>query len=438
MRTLLDIFNDDAFSVTALTAAILAATEGERVPGIIDDLFHEEGMTTLTAFIELDQYGLALVPDQPRGAPGSVTVGTKRKAVPVSCAHLPTTATIMADAVQGVREFGTTDQMRTVQSVVTKRLLTMRRRLEATQAYHRIGAIKGQILDADGQRVLLDVFTTFGVQQQSHSIGLLNATADLKTQSVGAKRMIEDTLGDAAVIRGYRAICGRGFFDKLTAHPQVKAAYDRWNEGEYHRQDQRPGFSIFGITWREYYGKVGGQLFIPDNAAYLIPEGVDELFITRYGPADYMDTVNTIGLPFYSSSKILAHNKGIELEAQSNPLNLCTRPRAIIKLVMDNSGGASSADNSSGAGVSTTAGASSQGSSSNSGTTLSPTEVSALLEAIADLQDEANSASFTNDGTPTAAALSTKVGKNVSAADRDYVWTLYQTHTDGSNNSNNG
>ena len=65
---------------------------------------------------------------------------------------------------------------------------------------------------------------------------------------------------------------------------------------------------------------------------------MDELLITRFGPADYMETVNTMGLPYYASQVPMDHHKGVNLEAQSNPLNLCTRPRAIIKLTMDSSG----------------------------------------------------------------------------------------------------
>ena len=59
---------------------------------------------------------------------------------------------------------------------------------------------------------------------------------------------------------------------------------------------------------------------------------MSERFITRYAPADYMETVNTIGLPLYAKQELMRMNKGVELEAQSNPLNLRTKPRAVIKL----------------------------------------------------------------------------------------------------------
>ncbi|MDK2124490.1 major capsid protein [Chitinimonas sp. DQS-5] len=69
-----------------------------------------------------------------------------------------------------------------------------------------------------------------------------------------------------------------------------------------------------------------------NDEAYAIPEGVSGLFITRFAPADYLETVNTLGLPYYAKIWPLANDKGLSLEAQSNPPNLCTRPRAVIQL----------------------------------------------------------------------------------------------------------
>jgi hypothetical protein len=47
-----------------------------------------------------------------------------------------------------------------------------------------------------------------------------------------------------------------------------------------------------------------------------------------------METANTQGLPYYSKLEPLPFNKGMAGEAQSNPLHLCTRPRAQILLTL--------------------------------------------------------------------------------------------------------
>ena len=56
-----------------------------------------------------------------------------------------------------------------------------------------------------------------------------------------------------------------------------------------------------------------------------------DLFITRFAPANYIETVNTIGLPRYAKGVVDQWGKRVDFEAQSNPLNICTRPRCLMK-----------------------------------------------------------------------------------------------------------
>ena len=48
-------------------------------------------------------------------------------------------------------------------------------------------------------------------------------------------------------------------------------------------------------------------------------------------PPDYIETVNTLGLPRYAKAIPSDNNKSVRLEMQTNPLSLCLRPRALIK-----------------------------------------------------------------------------------------------------------
>ncbi len=61
----LDIFNDDAFSVTALAAAINTPPEGQQVPCIIDDLYEESGIATTTVMVERKGDVLSMVAAHP-------------------------------------------------------------------------------------------------------------------------------------------------------------------------------------------------------------------------------------------------------------------------------------------------------------------------------------------------------------------------------------
>ena len=53
---------------------------------------------------------------------------------------------------------------------------------------------------------------------------------------------------------------------------------------------------------------------------------------TVYAPADYIETVNTIGLPRYAKQATdQEFGRWVKLHTQSNPLPICTRPKTLIK-----------------------------------------------------------------------------------------------------------
>jgi hypothetical protein len=327
----MDPFASSAFSLNSLTAAINNPPEGQIVPTVVDTLFSEEGVTTTALMIERQGEALAMITAAERGAPATVVTSDKRDMIPFATLHLPSRGTIKADEVQGVRAFGSESQEQLVQTVIDQRIAKMRRQLDATIRYHRIGAIKGSILDANGSTVLLNLFTAFGISQQTEAMALATATTKVRTKVLSAKRKAEDVIGDSGMITGWMALCGRGFFDAFIDHDDVRDAY-AFYQANLKSGDPRSGFPFVEVMWREYYGKVGGVDFIGTDDAYLIPLGIPDLFITRFAPADYMETVNTMGLPYYAKSEPMAFNKGVYLEGQSNPLNLCTKPRAVIKL----------------------------------------------------------------------------------------------------------
>jgi hypothetical protein len=90
---------------------------------------------------------------------------------------------------------------------------------------------------------------------------------------------------------------------------------------------------MFGdVIWEEYRGKVGGVDFVPPGKALLVPEGVADMFVVNYAPADYMETANTNGLPYYAKQEQTRMGKGVALESQSNPVCINSRPTAVIEL----------------------------------------------------------------------------------------------------------
>jgi hypothetical protein len=326
----LDIFNDDAFSLQSLTATI---QEQPHVPGRLGELglFESEGITTTSLSIEKENGMLSLVPAADRGAPGLVVDKDPRSVIPFNTLHLPQTSTIMADEIQGLRAFGSETEVEAVANYVAKRQAKHRRAIDATFEHLKIGSVKGVIMDSDGKTPLINLFKRFDIKQTTHSLVLNNGSTKVREKVLELLDKIEDQL-DGVSFTGVRVVCGRNYFKKFTGHDNVQPAWERWNNGEMLRNDPRGGFEFAGAIFEQYRGQVGGVKFVDDNEAYAIPEGVSGLFIGRMAPANYMETVGTNGLPYYSKVEPLRMNKGVELESQSNPIFLCTRPNVVIKL----------------------------------------------------------------------------------------------------------
>lgn len=323
----ISIFEDEAFSVISLLASI---NEEHHIPGQIaaSGLFTEEGSTTVTQQIEKDGDVLELVAAAPRGAPGQVVIGSKRSLIPFNCVHLPQEFTIMADEIQGIRAFGSRTELQGVQDLVNAKQNKARGQLDLTHEYQRIGAIKGQVVDKDGS-ILVDLFQMFGLEQQKLEMEF--GVVDVSVRAGEALDMQEDVLGNATGT-GAIAWCGKNFWADLISDDSVKEAYLNHEAASALRGDRRQAFEFGGVLWIRYRGKIGGVPFVGDNDAYLVPEGVPGLFKSVFAPANYMETVNTLGLPYYTKLERMKYDKGVTGETQSNPLHICSRPRGNILL----------------------------------------------------------------------------------------------------------
>jgi Phage major capsid protein E len=326
----LDIFNEDAFSVSSLSQTIVDIPQVQTILGS-SGLFKEYGITTTSMMIERQGSSLRLVPTAPRGGVGQPVSLGGRSMIPVAAVHLPQTGSVMADEVQGVRAFGSETEVQSVMSVVKQKLTVAKGNLDLTLEYHRIGAIKGLILDADGVSPVMDMYATFNVAQQTKNFILGTVGTRVKDKITDIKRMIRTKLGGRS-FTGVDVLCSAEFFDSLTRHATIEKAYELFNQNSYARTDQRgTAFTFADVTFREYLGGVGTTDFIPAGEAYAYPTGVSGLFQTAYAPAPYMETVNTTGLPYYAKQQAMPFNKGIELESQSNPINFCSLPETVVK-----------------------------------------------------------------------------------------------------------
>lgn len=333
--SILDMFKGDPFTVQSLTDAInkVPFTPG-RAGSVID--WNETGVATTSIAIEEKNGVLTLINPSPRGGPGSDIAKQKRTLRQLAIPHYQRDDAILADEVQGIREFGQENQVQTVQNVVNNRLAEHARDFDVTLEYQRIGAVKGIIVNGDTTE-LYNLFTEFGVSQQTEvDFGLDNATPDgtVRAACAGIVRMISRTLGGVAV-PGVYAFCSDAFWDALIKNAEVRASYlNQQQAAELRGASAWQILDFGGIRFENMRGGVGEEeatSFIATDKAHFFPVGVPGLFRTVYAPADYVETVNTMGLARYAKQFPMPNDKGVSLEMQMNALNYCTRPRVLIK-----------------------------------------------------------------------------------------------------------
>jgi hypothetical protein len=293
------------------------------------NLFSEEGIPTTTFEIERDKNELRLIPAGVQGIRGQRIGRDPRKVVTLSTVNLPQSDFLKASEVQNVRAFGKTSELEQLQTLVNKILLKGRERLDATIEWHMLGAIKGKILDADGTSVLLDCFDRFQMTQVTQSLGTASPSTDIADKFLEALNKLDDELAGKSYTSAV-LILHRNDFRKVVTHPSVQRAYKDFQAGAFLRNDPRAGFPFQDVLIKQYRGKVNGMEFMTEGEGYLVPLGVPDMFQIKYSPAQYMETVNTPGVPYYAKQVVEKFDTGIDFDMQSNVMVFNSQPNGVL------------------------------------------------------------------------------------------------------------
>jgi len=328
----------DEFTLETLTATI---NDQPYVPGQIGALgiFEEDGVSTTTIEIEEEDGTLDIIEPTPRGAPGKTVDDDQRTKLAFTIDHYEINDSVKADEVQGVRAFGTTDQLETVRGRIDKKLTKHGRIFDTTLEHQRIGAIKGVVTAGKSGRVLHNLYDRFGIAVPAPVVlGLEGQVDGIVGILKGVSNEIEDEL-DAAY--GHiHSMAGRAFIEHLWAQDEIRETFLADNQGYRLREGAPDVLKAGNITFERY--KTGRKAikanadaaFIADNEARVFPVGVPDLFLTRFAPADLEETVNTEGLPRYSHQYEMPNKKGRHLDSQMNAISLCTKPTVLKTLTI--------------------------------------------------------------------------------------------------------
>jgi hypothetical protein len=331
----LDVFNSDAFSCRSLTAAIESVP---YQPQMLGNLGIFDAMPVRTDLIEVESRDgvLTLIQTDQRGAPPVNRTTEKRKVRGFKTVRLAKQDKLFASELQGIRAFGSESELMQVQAEIMRRYAGptgILRDLELTWENHRLGAVQGVVLDADGSTIT-NWFTEFGVTQDAE----IDFDLDNAAPASGAVRKLCNTVvrqmqraakGAWTSSTRIMGICGDAFWDDLTAHSEVRQTYLNTQQAAALREGIAwETFNYGGITWTNYRGTDDGStIAVGTDKAKFFPVGAPGVFQVAMSPGESFDVVNTPGRPVYGMIvPDRDRNMFASIEAYSYPLYICTRP----------------------------------------------------------------------------------------------------------------
>jgi len=259
MPGILDIFHSDPFRTIELTTAV------EKVPYVPDGLegmgiFTDKPIRTEALMVEQRQGVLVIVPTTDRGAPGTQRTTELRQARGFKVPRLKMEDTVFARELAGIREFGQETVLMQVQSEVSRRLvgpMGLRTHLALTQEYHKLAAVQGKLLDANGS-VIYNWFNEFGITANAEVVFSLPANTARSLRPICnqlTRAMRRKSQGGMTQRSRVKALCGDAFFDALITHQDVEKTYLNWYEAKTLRDGMAfETFTFADIDWINYRG----------------------------------------------------------------------------------------------------------------------------------------------------------------------------------------
>ncbi|MDR1039902.1 MAG: major capsid protein [Deltaproteobacteria bacterium] len=328
---------NSGFTLAEMTAAINNLPARPSRIGSLN-LFSDVTLHSNVAIIELKNNVLSILPTRPWGSPGTTGKAGERELKSLIIPHTPWEDAVMAADVIGIRRFGSESALETVQDKVLEKLQQARDIFDVTDEFRKAKALQGIVLDADGTSQLFNSYSFFNITKKSLDFKLGDTTVNVPSRVRDLKRYMEDNLM-GETMTGIRVFVGPTFYDKLVNHASVKEIFLNWAGAQARLgTDLRAGFELEGVIFEEYRGMVpkpdgsGSVQFIPDSQGMAVPIGTTNTFKRFVAPADYLDTVNTLGQPYYAHQEKMPGNRGIQLFAQSNTLPICLRPGLLVEL----------------------------------------------------------------------------------------------------------
>lgn len=327
----MDIFKNNAFSMTTLTGTVEKIDFIPQALGALG-IFEPVPSRTRDIFIERRENGaLTLIPTSPLGAPPEELVRDDRDLVPLRTTRLAKGFTMYATELEGIRAFGSETELAQVQAEYLRRMARVRTDMDLTHEYHRLGALQGLLLDADGTSVIYDYYDEFDVTRApvvDFELDDPNTKVRQKFADL-ARDMVRGGGGTITPTTQIHCLAGDTFYDMIIQHPSVERTYLNWAAAaDLRTLSVFDTFRLGNVSIHNYRGTDDNStVAIPTDQAIFFPVGARDVFKKAMAPAEFGPFINTPGRDTYAMNIVdrdrQAWTRG---ELYSYPLYFNQRP----------------------------------------------------------------------------------------------------------------
>jgi hypothetical protein len=349
MELTLDIFKNDAFSVTTLQRVVKNAP---YIPTMLGSMgvFDPKPILTKEVLLYEEDGNVRIIPVTERGAPDIQQIRDAGRLRALATSRLSKKDTVRAGELLGVANAALPESIRLRNAVelVNERTSILKGDLEATKELHRFGGLQGKLVTTreDGSSYVINFFTEYGIAEPAAvniNFGTtLEADLMMNFQSTFLQPMMLSLKNRATMQTRVGALCGDGFWDKLMRHPAVRKIYELQQTGVAMAMAQNPlaapnlwGHVYFaGIDWYHFRGSTGGEIAVPTNDAIMFPIGAKDVFNVYWAPGETLFDVNNPGQPEYLYVQPDTRDQMpefVDIVLRAYPLYACIYPQCLMR-----------------------------------------------------------------------------------------------------------
>lgn len=314
-----DIYRD-YFTRENLMASIV---KSPYIPGRLAEYFETIPLTSTTLALESQPAnGASILAGVSRGTPSKIETLEKRNVYTFEVSHHRTDGSVYADEVLNARSAGASGSSEIIIQRRDMLMARMRRDIDLTHESLRMACL---ITPTNG-------FGTVPASQQiAFNTDATKTRAEIFTKIVAP---IEAAL-DGVPFSGIRALCSDTMWAKLIENAAIKATWLNYQQAMNLRNDPREQVFFGGVTFERYRGT--GTVVITSGSLIAFPEGVPQLFVQAFAPADTMDSVGAgaLGTPYWPQARLSPDNRRWFMELQTSPVMVCTRPTTVLPISTD-------------------------------------------------------------------------------------------------------